>query len=222
MRVRAFGMQAFLLGVLCYYFFARFYLFRQIIFMRKVLLLDNYDSFTFNLFQLVGEACGALPDVFRNDEITLEAAEKYDKILLSPGPGLPSEAGIMPEIVRHLAPTKSILGVCLGHQCVAENFGARLENMPRVCHGFGLETIVTLTEETLFRGMPEKFQSGRYHSWTVSLENLPDCLEITAKDADGRVMALRHRRFDVRGVQFHPESVLTPEGAIIIRNWLEN
>ena len=190
--------------------------------MQKILLLDNYDSFTFNLFQLVGEVGGAMPDVFRNDKITLEEVEKYNKILLSPGPGLPSEAGIMPELVRRFAPTKSILGVCLGHQCIAENFGARLENMPRVCHGFGLETNVTAADETLFRGMPGKFQSGRYHSWTVANENLPDCLEITATDDEGRVMALRHREFDVRGVQFHPESVLTPEGAIIVRNWLEN
>ena len=190
--------------------------------MQKILLLDNYDSFTFNLFQLVGEVGGALPDVYRNDKITLEEVEKYDKILLSPGPGLPSEAGIMPELVKRFAPTKSILGVCLGHQCIAENFGARLENMPRVCHGFGLETSVTVADEMLFRRMPEKFQSGRYHSWTVSDENLPDCLEITATDAEGRIMALRHRELDVRGVQFHPESVLTPEGATIIRNWLEN
>lgn len=191
--------------------------------MQKILLLDNYDSFTFNLFQLVGEVGGAMPDVFRNDKIALEDVEKYDKILLSPGPGLPSEAGIMPELVRRFAPTKSILGVCLGHQCIAENFGARLENMPRVCHGFGLETSVTVSDETLFHGMPEKFQSGRYHSWTVSNENLPDCLEVTATDAEGRIMALRHRELDdVRGVQFHPESVLTPEGAIIVRNWLEN
>jgi len=192
------------------------------IFMQKILLLDNYDSFTFNLFQLVGEVGGALPDVYRNDKITLEEVEKYDKILLSPGPGLPSEAGIMPELVKRFAPTKSILGVCLGHQCIAENFGARLENMPRVCHGFGLETSVMVADETLFRRMPEKFQSGRYHSWTVSDENLPDCLEITATDAEGRIMALRHRELDVRGVQFHPESILTPEGATIIRNWLEN
>lgn len=191
--------------------------------MQKILLLDNYDSFTFNLFQLVGEVSGGImPDVFRNDKITLEEAAKYDKILLSPGPGLPSEAGIMPELVKRFAPTKSILGVCLGHQCIAETFGGELENMERVCHGFGIETIVTDESESLFRGVPEKFQSGRYHSWTVSPENLPDCLEITAKDAEGRVMALRHREFDVRGVQFHPESVLTPEGAAIMRNWLKS
>ena len=190
--------------------------------MPKILLLDNYDSFTFNLFQLVGEVGGAMPDVFRNDKITLEAIEKYDKILLSPGPGLPSEAGIMPQLVQRFAATKSILGVCLGHQCIAENFGARLENMSRVCHGFELETIVSVEDESLFRGVDKKFLSGRYHSWMVSNENFPDCLEVTAIDAENRIMALRHREFDVRGVQFHPESILTPEGGKIVRNWLEN
>ena len=188
----------------------------------KILLLDNYDSFTFNLFQLVGEVSGGvMPDVFRNDKIALDEVEKYDKILLSPGPGLPSEAGIMPELVQRFAPTKSILGVCLGHQCIAENFGAKLENMTRVCHGFGIETIITKPDEMIFRGMPEKFQSGRYHSWMVSETDLPNCLEITANDADGRIMALRHKNFDTRGMQFHPESVLTPEGATILKNWLE-
>lgn len=190
--------------------------------MQKILLLDNYDSFTFNLFQLVGEVRGAMPDVFRNDKITLEEVKKYDKILLSPGPGLPSEAGIMPELVKQFAPTKSILGVCLGHQCIAENFGARLENMTRVCHGFGLETNITVEDELLFQSVDAQFQSGRYHSWTVANENLPDCLEVTATDAEGRIMALRHREFDVRGVQFHPESILTPQGSQIVRNWLES
>lgn len=187
----------------------------------KILLLDNYDSFTFNLFQLVGEVGGGVPDVFRNDKITLEEVEKYDKILLSPGPGLPGEAGVMPELVKRFAASKSILGVCLGHQCIAENFGAKLENMERVCHGFGMETFVKKTDETLFKGVPKQFESGRYHSWTVSKEDFPAVLEITAEDAEGRVMALRHRNFDVRGIQFHPESVLTPEGAAIMRNWLE-
>lgn len=188
----------------------------------KVLLLDNYDSFTFNLFQLVGEINGEMPDVFRNDKIALGEIEKYDKILLSPGPGLPSEAGIMPEVVREFAARKSILGVCLGHQCIAETFGAKLENMERVCHGFGMNTIVNATDELLFQGVPAEFSSGRYHSWMVSRENLPDSLEITATDDDGRIMALRHRELDARGVQFHPESVLTPDGAAILRNWLED
>lgn len=187
----------------------------------KVLLLDNYDSFTFNLYQLVGEICGATPDVFRNDRITLEEAEKYDKILLSPGPGLPAEAGIMPELVRRFAREKSILGVCLGHQCIAEAFGAKLENMSRVCHGFGLDTLVEVEDELLFKNVPRQFKSGRYHSWMVSTEDFPDELEITARDIDGRIMALRHREYDLRGVQFHPESVLTPDGRAILRNWLE-
>jgi anthranilate synthase component II len=188
----------------------------------KILLLDNYDSFTFNLFQLVGEVGGVTPEVFRNDKIALEEIEKHDKILLSPGPGLPAEAGIMSELVKRFAPTKSILGVCLGHQCIAEVFGAKLENMSRVCHGIGIQTFVTRKDEKLFQNMPEKFESGRYHSWTVSAENFPASLEITAIDDENRVMALRHREFDSRGIQFHPESVLTPAGATIIKNWLED
>lgn len=188
----------------------------------KILLLDNYDSFTFNLFQLVGEVGGVQPEVFRNDKIRLEDAKNYDKILLSPGPGIPGEAGIMPELVKEFAATKSILGVCLGHQCIGETFGAKLENMTRVCHGFGLETFVTAANEKLFQNVPQRFESGRYHSWIVSREDLPECLEVTANDAENRIMALRHKAFDVRGIQFHPESVLTPDGAIIIKNWLES
>ena len=186
----------------------------------RILLLDNYDSFTFNLFQLVGEISGMMPEVFRNDKITVSEAERYDKILLSPGPGLPSEAGIMPELVKHLAPKKSILGVCLGHQCIGEIFGAKLENMERVCHGFGVETQITAADEPLFGDVSGNFVSGRYHSWVVSSKDFPECLEITATDSENRIMALRHREFDVRGIQFHPESVLTPEGATIIKNWL--
>jgi anthranilate synthase component 2 len=188
----------------------------------RILLLDNYDSFTFNLYQLVGEVSGVMPDVIRNDKIMLEEIEKYDKIILSPGPGIPSEAGMMPEVVKEFAGKKSMLGVCLGHQCIAETFGATLENMARVCHGFGVETIVEKDDELLFQGLPKTFQSGRYHSWTVSPDNLPEYFEITATDADGRIMALRHTEYDLRGVQFHPESVLTPDGAIIMRNWLED
>lgn len=187
----------------------------------KILLLDNYDSFTFNLCQLVAEISGGnAPDVIRNDKIGLDEVEQYDKIILSPGPGLPSEAGIMPELVARYAPTKSIFGVCLGHQCIGEIFGARLENMSRVCHGLGLETNVKAEDEKLFEGVPRTFESGRYHSWVVAADGLPDSLEVTADDAEGRIMALRHKEYDVRGVQFHPESVLTPEGGIILRNWL--
>lgn len=188
----------------------------------KILLLDNYDSFTFNLFQLVFEVAGKKPDVFRNDKIGLEAINKYDKILLSPGPGLPSEAGMMPALIENYAAQKSILGICLGHQCIAEVFGARLENMPRVCHGIGLPTIVTEREEKLFCDLPAVFDSGRYHSWTVSSKDFPSCLKITAKDDEDRVMALQHVEYDVRGVQFHPESVLTAHGAKILKNWLQS
>jgi anthranilate synthase component 2 len=189
--------------------------------MKRILLLDNYDSFTFNLFQLVGEVGGITPDVFRNDKIALEEVEKYDKILLSPGPGIPSEAGIMPELVKTFAARKSILGVCLGHQCIGEIFGAKLENMARVCHGLGIQTVIDEPSEPIFREMPKTFESGRYHSWMISKEDFPDSLQITASDLDGRVMAISHKTYDVRGIQFHPESVLTPEGAKIIRNWLE-
>lgn len=187
----------------------------------KILLLDNYDSFTFNLYQLVGEVSGVVPEVFRNDKISLAEIKKYDKILLSPGPGLPSEAGIMPELVGEFAATKSILGVCLGHQCIGEAFGAKLENMPDVCHGFGLGTTVIKSDESLFKGVSKNFVSGRYHSWVVSNDGFPECLEVTANDDENRIMALRHKNFDVRGIQFHPESVLTPEGATIIKNWLD-
>lgn len=186
----------------------------------KILLLDNYDSFTFNLCQLVTEISGAPPDVIRNDKIGLDEVEQYDKIILSPGPGIPSEAGIMPELVKRYARTKSILGVCLGHQCIGEVFGAKLENMPQVCHGLGLDTFVKVVNENIFEGVPQVFESGRYHSWIVASDGLPDCLEITADDAEGRIMALRHREYDVRGVQFHPESVLTPDGETILRNWI--
>ncbi len=186
----------------------------------KILLLDNYDSFTFNLAHLVREVSGCAPDVRRNDKIAFEEVESYDKILLSPGPGVPSEAGLMPQMIRHFAPRKSILGVCLGHQAIGESFGARLENMAQVSHGQELETFLTTPDEPLFNGLPPSFASGRYHSWLVSENAFPACLAITARDAEGRVMALRHREFDVRGLQFHPESVLTPHGADIMRNWL--
>jgi anthranilate synthase component 2 len=190
--------------------------------MRRILLLDNYDSFTYNLAHLVRQVAGRAPDVIRNDEIDLDEVERYGKILLSPGPGLPAEAGLMPALIRRYAPRKSILGVCLGHQCIAEAFGAKLENLSVVCHGQGWPTLIGTPDEPLFKGVSSPFISGRYHSWVVKRKGFPDCLEITAVDEAGRVMALRHREFDVCGVQFHPESVLTPEGAAIMRNWLED
>jgi anthranilate synthase component 2 len=186
----------------------------------KILLLDNYDSFTFNLAHLVRDVAGYAPDVRRNDKIALEEVESYDKILLSPGPGVPSEAGLMPALIQRYAPRKSILGVCLGHQAIGESFGAQLVNMAQVSHGQGLETVVETPDEPLFKGLPARFASGRYHSWLVSEDGFPACLQITARDTESRIMALRHREFDAQGLQFHPESVLTPLGADILRNWL--
>lgn len=188
--------------------------------MRRVLVIDNYDSFTYNLVHLVRYIGGCELEVRRNDKLRVEEVEPFDKVLLSPGPGLPMEAGLMPAIVRRYAPTKSILGVCLGHQCIGEIFGATLVNMSDVVHGKGLEIRVTEPSELLFQGLPEQFTGGRYHSWLVGRDGFPECLRITAVDAKGDIMALAHRQYDVRGVQFHPESVLTECGEQMLRNWL--
>jgi anthranilate synthase component 2 len=186
----------------------------------KILLLDNYDSFTYNLLHLLREL-GADAEVFRNDKITVEEAGRFDKILLSPGPGIPEEAGILLPLIRRYAPEKSILGVCLGEQAIGEVFGAQLLNLSRVHHGICSDIKVTVRDEKLFEGLYPCFQAGRYHSWVVSREAFPDCLEVTAEDFEEKqVMAIRHRLYDVRGVQFHPESVLTPQGKTIISNWL--
>lgn len=187
--------------------------------MKKILLFDNYDSFTYNLKHLLAE-CGADADVRRNDKIGLDEIEAYDKILLSPGPGIPSEAGILLPLIKRYAPYKSILGVCLGHQAIAEAFGGTLENLPEVYHGIQSTIRITDKDEILFSGLPKTLKVGRYHSWAVSAKGLPACLRITATDDDGMIMALRHEQFDVRGVQFHPESVLTENGLQIIANWL--
>ncbi|HEY5510143.1 MAG TPA: aminodeoxychorismate/anthranilate synthase component II [Prolixibacteraceae bacterium] len=186
--------------------------------MQRILLIDNYDSFTYNLVHLI-KSFGQEVDVRRNDALTVEEADTYDKILLSPGPGIPSEAGLLLEIVRHCAPKKSILGVCLGHQAIAEVFGATLVNLKEVHHGVASQINVT-ANDSLFRGLGNNFEAGRYHSWAVSQENFPDELEVTAIDDSGEIMALRHKKYDVKGVQFHPESVLTPLGAKIMENWL--
>ena len=186
--------------------------------MKNILLIDNYDSFTYNLVHLV-KSLGYEVDVFRNDAIRLEEAGAYDKIMLSPGPGIPSEAGLLLDIVKTYAATKSILGVCLGHQAIGEVFGAELINLSEVHHGVASEIHVT-TDELLFQGLGSSFESGRYHSWAVSPIGFPDCLEVTALDDSGEIMALRHKTYNVRGVQFHPESVLTPQGATIMKNWL--
>lgn len=186
----------------------------------NILLIDNYDSFTYNLVQLVEQA-GARVTVVRNDRFRLPDLQPYDKLILSPGPGIPSEAGLLVEAIRTYAPTKPILGVCLGHQAIGEVFGARLTNLAKVFHG--VQTDIDLTaDDYLFEGLPHRLSVGRYHSWVVDREALPACLEITAVSDEGQIMALRHRTLDVRGVQFHPESVLTPEGASIIRNFIRH
>lgn len=188
--------------------------------MKKILLFDNYDSFTYNLLHVVRELGYTDIDVCRNDKIALEEVAIYDKILLSPGPGIPSEAGILLPMIRQYAATKSILGVCLGHQAIGEAFGARLENLKDVYHGVSTP-IKLIKDDLLFKDMEHTIEVGRYHSWIVSTENFPSDLEVTAEDEKGAIMALRHKTFKVRGIQFHPESVLTPLGKRIIANWLE-
>ena len=185
-----------------------------------ILLLDNYDSFTYNLLHVVKEQGVTDIEVFRNDEITLDEVERFDKIILSPGPGIPEEAGLLLPIIRKYAATKSILGVCLGHQAIGEAFGATLENLTEVYHG--VQTPVSiLKEDILFSGLGREIPVGRYHSWVVDTENFPETLAITAVSPEGQIMALKHREYDVRGIQFHPESVLTPDGKQIMANWLQ-
>ena len=187
----------------------------------KILVLDNYDSFTYNLVQYIQELVGEKIDVIRNDAITLEAVNKYDTIILSPGPGLPSEAGIMPALIKKYAPTKKILGVCLGHQAIGEAFGASLQNLDQVFHGLATSMQWEDEESILFQNIPNRFQAGRYHSWVIKKETMPKELIITARDEEGEIMACRHEKYDVRGVQFHPESVMTPEGKRMLANFLE-
>jgi len=190
------------------------------IYKMKILLFDNYDSFTYNLLHILKEL-GADVEVHRNDKISLEEIERFDKILLSPGPGIPEEAGILLPLIRRYAPTKSILGVCLGEQAIGEAFGATLINLTDVHHGV-CSDIRIVAKDPIFEGLEPGIRVGRYHSWAVSKENFPDCLEITAVDTEeGQIMGLRHREYDVRGIQFHPESVLTPKGKTIIENWLK-
>lgn len=185
-----------------------------------ILVIDNYDSFTYNLVHAIKKISGLPVDVFRNDEIALEEIEKYDKIVLSPGPGLPEESGLLLDIIKKYAPKKSMLGVCLGHQAIGEAFGGTLRNMNRVIHGMATPVKLTGNRSVLFNGLPETFDVGRYHSWIVEKENLPDCFEVTSYDNDGMIMSMKHKTFDVEGVQFHPESVLTPLGEKMIENWL--
>ena len=191
--------------------------------MQRIVIIDNYDSFTYNLSHLLKEV-GADVTVFRNDQFQLEELQQFDKIVLSPGPGIPSEAGLLLDVIRTYAPTKPMLGVCLGHQAIGEVFGARLLNLDDVVHGVATPCRI-VASDPIFDGLLNKITVGRYHSWVVSQEDFPSCLEITAvSDDDGSVpniMALRHREYEVHGIQFHPESVLTPEGKIIIKNFIE-
>ncbi len=187
----------------------------------KILVLDNYDSFTYNLVHIIKElGHGEGMDIFRNDKISMEEINGYDKILLSPGPGIPSEAGIMQELIKKYASTKSILGVCLGHQGIAEAFGAKLYNLPHVVHGLAMENHVVEKEEALFKDLPSDFKVGRYHSWVVDKNSDLEQFHITATDEKGEIMAITHKQYDLRGVQFHPESVLTEYGKEIMQNWL--
>ncbi len=185
----------------------------------RVLLLDNYDSFTYNLLHLVEKVSSATVDVWQNDKITLSEIAHYDHIILSPGPGLPAEAGIMPQLIRHFYASKHILGVCLGLQGLAEAFGARLKNLDTVYHGIATPVNVS-ADDPLFCGCPQRFLVGRYHSWVVDEHALPADLQVTATDDSGLVMALRHAHYPVSGVQFHPESILSEQGEVILANWL--
>lgn len=185
----------------------------------KILIFDNYDSFTYNLVHLVKSLGFNDIDVFRNDKIDIKDVAAYDKIILSPGPGIPSEAGLLIPLIKEYAPTKSILGVCLGHQAIGEALGAKLVNLENVYHGITTSTDI-VANDYIFDGLKNKIDVGRYHSWIVSNNQLPNCFEVTAVDGEGQIMAMKHREYDVHGVQFHPESVLTADGATIISNFL--
>lgn len=187
----------------------------------KLLVFDNYDSFTYNLVHLVEKILHQKVDVYRNDQIPLEQVKDYDKIILSPGPGIPEEAGQLLPLIKEYASSKSILGVCLGQQAIGEAFGGKLTNLSKVYHGVATPCQIVKKEVGLFAGLEETFEVGRYHSWVVSRDGFPDDLEITAVDENDMIMALQHKTFDVRGVQFHPESVLTPQGEQILKNWLK-
>ena len=184
----------------------------------KIVIIDNYDSFTYNLSHLVKEL-GAEVTVLRNDCFSMEELEEFDKILLSPGPGIPEEAGLLLDVIRTYSGRKPILGVCLGEQAIGEAFGGKLVNLKEVYHG--IQSIIRITaDDYIFSGLPEEIPVGRYHSWVVDNDSLPDCLEVTAVSAEGYIMAIRHKEYDVRGIQFHPESVLTPDGKKMIENWI--
>jgi anthranilate synthase component 2 len=191
----------------------------------KILVFDNYDSFTYNLVHLVEKIMHEKVEVHRNDKIALEKVKEYDKIILSPGPGIPEEAGLLLPLIKEYAPTKSILGVCLGHQAIGEAFGGKLENLSTVYHGVATPINITNRnsnfDNNVFVGLPDTIEVGRYHSWIVSDKSFPEELEVTARSENGFIMGLQHKKYDVQGVQFHPESVLTPDGEKLLRNWLK-
>lgn len=186
----------------------------------KILVLDNYDSFTYNLVHILREL-GHTPDIFRNDKISVEKVNDYDKIMLSPGPGIPDEAGIMKQVIREYGKTKSILGICLGHQGIGEVFGAQLFNIPKVLHGVTSKVSILDKDEYLFHGVNDNFDATHYHSWAVKPGTVPPSLKVTATNGEGLIMGLRHVEYDVKGVQFHPESVMTTEGPKMIANWIK-
>jgi len=187
---------------------------------KKIIVIDNYDSFTYNLVHQIEKLTGTRPDVFRNDETAIEEIEKYDKILISPGPGIPSEAGICLDVIRKYSPGKSILGICLGHQAICEAFGGKLLNLSTVYHGIASPVRIKVPEDPLLKNMPHILMAGRYHSWVVSKKHLPECFKITCEDENGIIMGISHMDYDVRGLQFHPESVLTENGLEIVKNWI--
>ncbi len=189
--------------------------------MKKILVIDNYDSFTYNLVHYL-EDLNCEVTVYRNDEFDIDEIKNFDKILLSPGPGVPDEAGLLKEVIRTYAATKSILGVCLGQQAIGEVFGGSLINLEKVYHGVATNVNILVDNETIFDGLEKQIEVGRYHSWVVNPNDFPEVLEITSVDENGQIMSLRHKTYDIRGVQFHPESVLTPNGKKILENWLQN
>ena len=187
--------------------------------MKKIIVIDNYDSFTYNLVHYL-EDLNCEVTVYRNDEFDIEELQKFDKILLSPGPGIPDEAGLLKEVIKTYAATKSILGVCLGQQAIAEVFGGSLINLEKVYHGVATNIKIQVQDEPLFKGLESEIEVGRYHSWVVNSTDFPEVLEITSLDENGQIMSLRHKTYDVRAVQFHPESILTPHGKKILENWV--
>lgn len=186
----------------------------------KIIIIDNYDSFSYNLVHYIEKLTGQRPDIFRNDEISLESVGDYEKIVLSPGPGVPVEAGILLSLIKKYSSTHSILGVCLGHQAIGEAFGGKLINLTTVYHGIASKIKVLIETDPLYQGIPNEFVAGRYHSWVLSDQDLPECLSVTARDESGLIMGISHKQFDVSGVQYHPESILTENGMKIMANWL--